>query len=98
MRPTDALPHPAAWRTTTVRRSVDLTRGVSWSKEQERSEPGPDRIPVIGIKNIQDRLELSDLLYLPDYAQVMWRRHGSPLIGPSLSDQTGTETELETPS
>lgn len=64
MRPTDALPHPAAWRTTTVRRSVELTRGVSWSKEQERSEPGPDRIPVIGIKNIQDRLELSDLLYL----------------------------------
>ena len=58
MRPTDALPHPAAWRTTTVRRSVELTRGVSWSKEQEHSEPGPDRIPVIGIKNIQDRLEL----------------------------------------
>ena len=64
MRPTDALPHPAAWRTTTVRRSVELTRGVSWSKEQEHSEPGPDRIPVIGIKNIQDRLELNDLLYL----------------------------------
>ena len=64
MRPTDALPHPAAWCTTTVRRSVELTRGVSWSKEQEHSEPGPDRIPVIGIKNIQDRLELNDLLYL----------------------------------
>ena len=64
MRPTDALPHPAAWCTTTVRRSVELTRGVSWSKEQEHSEPGPDRMPVIGIKNIQDRLELNDLLYL----------------------------------
>ena len=64
MRPTDALPRPAAWCTTTVRRSVELTRGVSWSKEQEHSEPGPDRMPVIGIKNIQDRLELNDLLYL----------------------------------
>lgn len=64
MRPTDALSHPAAWCTTTVRRSVELTRGLSWSKEQERREPGPGRLPVIGIRNIQDRLELSDLLYL----------------------------------
>ena len=64
MRPTDALPHPAAWCTTTVGRSVELTRGVSWSKEQEHSKPGLDRMPVIGIKNIQDRLELNDLLYL----------------------------------
>ena len=64
MRPTDALPHPADWCTTTVKRSVELTRGLSWSKEQERSEPGPDRIPVIGVRNIQDRLELSDMLYL----------------------------------
>ena len=64
MRPIDALPHPADWCTTTVRRSVELTRGVSWSKGQEHSEPGPDRMPVIGIKNIQDRLELNDLVYL----------------------------------
>ena len=64
MRPTDALPHPAAWSTTTVRRSIDFRRGVSWSKEQEHSEPGPDRIPVIGIKNVQARLELDNLLYL----------------------------------
>ncbi len=64
MRPTDATPHPAGWCTTTVQRSVELARGVSWSKEQEHSEPGPNRMPVIGIKNIQDRLELDDLLYL----------------------------------
>ena len=64
MRPIDALPHPAGWCTTTVQRSVELRRGVSWSKEQEHSEPGPDRMPVIGIKNIQDRLELNDLVYL----------------------------------
>ena len=64
MRPTDALSHPAGWRTTTVGRSVELMRGVSWSKEQEHADPGRDRIPVIGIKNIQDRLELNDLSYL----------------------------------
>ena len=64
MRPTDALPHPASWSTTTVQRSVDLMRGVSWSKEQEHAEPGPDRMPVIGIKNVQDQLELNNLLYL----------------------------------
>jgi len=64
MRPTDALPHPADWSTTTVGRSVELKRGVSWSKEQEHSKPGSDRVPVIGIRNVQDRLDLTDLLYL----------------------------------
>ena len=64
MRPTDALPHPTDWRTTTVRRSVELRRGVSWSKEQEHAEPAQDRMPVIGIKNVQSRLELNELLYL----------------------------------
>ena len=64
MRPTDALPRPIDWRTTTVRRSVELRRGVSWSKEQEYAEPAQDRMPVIGIKNVQSRLELNDLLYL----------------------------------
>lgn len=45
-------------------RSVEVKRGVSWSKEQEHSEPGPSRVPVIGIRNVQDRLELTDMLYL----------------------------------
>ena len=102
MRPTDALPHPAAWCTTTVRRSVELTRGVSWSKEQEHSEPGPDRMPVIGIKNIQDRLELNDLLYLSGLSSSdveKARVVRQTLIGlSSPSGQTATETELETPS
>lgn len=64
MRPTDALSHPAHWSTTTVRRGVEVKRGVSWSKEQEHGEPGPNRIPVIGIRNVQDCLELNDLVYL----------------------------------
>jgi type I restriction enzyme S subunit len=64
MRPTDALPHPDDWDTTTVGRSVDLKRGVSWSKDQEHAEPGSGRVPVIGIGNVQRTLELEDLLYL----------------------------------
>lgn len=64
MRPTDALPHPTDWRTTTVRRSVEVRRGVSWSKEQEHTEPAPNRMPVVGIKNVRSRLQLNDLLYL----------------------------------
>ena len=64
MRPTDALPHPGEWSTTTVGRSVEVTRGVSWSKEQEHSLPAPGRAPVIGIRNVQDRLDVTDILYL----------------------------------
>jgi len=64
MRPTDAIPHPRDWTTTTVGKSVELKRGVSWSKEQEHRAPGVGRLPVIGIGNVQERLELEDLLYL----------------------------------
>jgi hypothetical protein len=64
MRPTDALPHPEDWGTTTVARGVDLRRGVSWSKNQEHAEPGIGRVPVIRIGNVQRTLELEDLLYL----------------------------------
>ena len=64
MCPTDAQAHPADWGTTTVRRSVQFRRGVSWSKKQEHKNPAQGRMPVIGIKNVQTRLELNDLLYL----------------------------------
>ncbi len=64
MRPTDAFPHPADWSTTTVARSVEVKRGVSWSKDQEHAQPRADRVPVIRIGNVQERLELDDILYL----------------------------------
>jgi len=64
MRPTDALPHPEDWKTTTVGQCVDLKRGVSWSKDQEHTEPGIGREPVIGIGNVQNTLELDKLVYL----------------------------------
>lgn len=64
MRPTDAIPHPPDWSTATIAKSVEVRRGVSWSKEQEHREPGEGRIPVIGIGNVQSDLELEDIIYL----------------------------------
>ena len=64
MRPTEAPPHPPDWGTATVSGSVEVKRGVSWSKEQEHSEPGRGRVPVIGVRNVQNRLELDNMLYL----------------------------------
>lgn len=64
MKPTDALPHPHDWSTGIVGPAVDIKRGVSWSKDQEHSEYYDGAVPVIGISNVQDRLELDKLIYL----------------------------------
>lgn len=64
MRPTDALPHPEDWNTAVVGRCVEVKRGVSWSKDQEHTEPYEGAVPVIGISNVQDRLLLDKVLYL----------------------------------
>lgn len=64
MRPTDALPHPGDWGTTTLAQDVEIKRGISWSKEQEHAEPRDGRIPVIRIGNVQDTLQCDDLLFL----------------------------------
>ena len=64
MKPTDAIPHPPDWNTTTVGHDVEVVRGASWSKDQEHTEPGHDRVPVIGIANVQESLDLSKRLYL----------------------------------
>lgn len=68
MKPTDALPHPREWGTTTVAQDIEIKRGISWSKEQEHAEPGQGRVPVIRIGNVQENLELDDLLYLSGLA------------------------------
>lgn len=64
MKPTDAISHPPDWNTSVVGRAVEIKRGVSWSKDQEHSEPYDGAVPVIGISNVQDRLELDKLIYL----------------------------------
>lgn len=66
MKPTDALPHPADWNTSIVGDCIDIKRGVSWSKEQEHTTEYDGATPVIGISNVQERLELDKLLWLSD--------------------------------
>jgi type I restriction enzyme S subunit len=64
MRPTDALAHPADWTVTTVKEAVEIRRGLSWSKDQEFDHPRDGAVPVLRIGNIQDRLDLSNILYV----------------------------------
>jgi type I restriction enzyme, S subunit len=64
MKPTDALPHPPDWKTSTVGEVVEIKRGISWSKEQEHLSSREGAIPVLRIGNIQERLELGDLIYI----------------------------------
>jgi type I restriction enzyme S subunit len=44
--------------------SAEIKRGVSWSKDQEHLLPRDGTVPVIGIGNVQDQLELDEVLYL----------------------------------
>lgn len=64
MKPTDALPHPTDWQADTVGSAIEIKRGVSWSKDQEHTAPFDGAVPVIGIRNVQERLELDKLLWL----------------------------------
>lgn len=64
MKPTDALPHPADWRTDVVGNAIEIKRGVTWSKEQEHATPYDGAVPVLGISSVQERLELDKLLWL----------------------------------
>ncbi len=64
MKPTDALPHPADWSTATVKSSIEVKRGVSWSKDQEHDAPRDGAVPVLRIGNVQERLTTDDLLYI----------------------------------
>jgi type I restriction enzyme S subunit len=64
MKPTDALPHPADWNSAVVGNSIEIKRGVSWSKDQEHATAYDGAVPVIGISNVQKRLELDKLLWL----------------------------------
>ena len=64
MKPTDALPHPKDWCTNTVDSAIEIKRGFTWSKNQERETPSDGTVPVIGISNVQERLKLDKLLYI----------------------------------
>ncbi|WP_157817369.1 hypothetical protein [Candidatus Thiodictyon syntrophicum] len=64
MKPSDALPHPSGWQTEIVGNAIEIKRGVSWSKDQEHSAPYDGAVRVIGISNVQERLDLDKTLYI----------------------------------
>lgn len=64
MLPTDPLEHPQEWKVVKVGDVVEIRRGISWSKDQEESEPKQSNNPVIKIGNVQEHLDLSDILYI----------------------------------
>jgi type I restriction enzyme S subunit len=65
MKPSEGMQHPIDWQSRTVAEAIEIQRGVSWSKDQEHSSPRAGTVPVIGISNVQEQLDLTDLLYLP---------------------------------
>ena len=98
MRPTDAIPHPPDWSTATIAKSVEVRRGVSWSKEQEHHEPGEGRIPVIGIGNVQSDLEVEDIIYLSGLKPAAVERAAYRRDGRSWSDPMAIAHGSATPS
>lgn len=54
----------ADWQTVPLCDVADISRGTSWASENERREPVDGALPVLGIKNVQTRLETGDLLWL----------------------------------
>jgi type I restriction enzyme S subunit len=64
MKPSDALPAPEDWGKTTVSESIEIKRGITWSKDQEFGFHREGAHPVIRIGNVQKRLELDDLIYI----------------------------------
>lgn len=57
-------PLPGGWSEEPLGVLVETKRGCSWTKDEERSQPETDTIPVVRIPNIQQRLDLSGLLHL----------------------------------
>ena len=64
MKPLYDNPLPTGWNEKPLAQMVQLRRGYTWTKEDETDRPEEGAVPVIRIPNIQDRLELSDLVYL----------------------------------
>ncbi|MBC2651355.1 restriction endonuclease subunit S [Novosphingobium aerophilum] len=61
-RPTDSLPD--GWRSFRLGDVADISRGTSWGSDNERRDPVDGALPVLGIRNVQARLEIDDLLWL----------------------------------
>lgn len=55
---------PESWRSFRLGDVADISRGASWGGDNERRDPVDGALPVLGIRNVQARLEIDDLLWL----------------------------------
>lgn len=69
-----ARPQPG-WVATTVNEAAEFKRGLTWGKQQERDRPAAGLVPVLGIPNVQSRLELGELRYLEGVSEEARRRY-----------------------
>jgi len=52
------------WQKKRISDLATFHRGFTWSSSQETNQPGPGRVPVLRIPNVQERLDTSDILYI----------------------------------
>jgi len=57
---------PEDWIEKPLAQMVQLRRGYTWTKESEIECSEDGTVPVVRIPNVQNRLDLTDLLYLRD--------------------------------
>jgi type I restriction enzyme S subunit len=57
------------WHRVTLSEVADISRGTSWRDDNEVQPGHEDALPVLGIKNVQDRLDLSNVTWLKGLPQ-----------------------------
>lgn len=79
-----AVEVPNKWQKMSLGDLVDIKRGISWSNDQEVPEGTVNAYPVLGIPNVQAKLELSDIRFIngvdPKKAQTVLAKKGWALM------------------
>lgn len=57
---------PDAWRSTTLGQEVEIIRGITFPASAKYREPAEQRIVCLRTTNVQDQVDWSDLLYVPE--------------------------------
>jgi type I restriction enzyme S subunit len=57
---------PDSWRITTLGAEVEIIRGITFPASAKYREPAEQRIVCLRTTNVQDQVDWSDLLYVPE--------------------------------
>lgn len=57
---------PDSWRRTTLGEEVEIIRGITFPASAKYREPAEQRIACLRTTNVQDQVDWSDLLYVPE--------------------------------